>query len=82
MPNVDYNTYEGKKIRGVVETVLSRGEVVIENGEYKGNEGDGQFLKRGTRCPASLATRLALTALLHWVQITVTASVSVTFALQ
>ena len=46
--NVDYNTSEGKRIRGVVETVLSRGRVVIENGEYKGKPGDGQFLKRGT----------------------------------
>jgi dihydropyrimidinase len=46
--NVDYNTYEGKKIKGVVETVLSRGRVVIENGDYKGKPGDGQFLKRGT----------------------------------
>jgi dihydropyrimidinase len=46
--NVDYSTYEGKRIRGCVETVLSRGRVVIENGEYKGKPGDGQFLKRGT----------------------------------
>src|SRR6476661_8421521 len=46
--NVDYCTYEGKKIKGVVETVLSRGKVVIENGEYKGKAGDGKFLKRGT----------------------------------
>jgi dihydropyrimidinase len=46
--NVDYSAYEGKTIRGVVETVLSRGRVVIENGEYKGKAGDGQFLKRGT----------------------------------
>src|SRR6266511_3353277 len=46
--NVDYNTYEGKKIRGVVETVLSRGRVLIEKGEYKGKPGDGRFLKRGT----------------------------------
>jgi dihydropyrimidinase len=46
--NVDYSTYEGKRIRGVVETVLARGRVVIENGEYKGKPGDGQFLKRGT----------------------------------
>jgi dihydropyrimidinase len=45
--NVDYNTYEGKKIKGVVETVLSRGRVVVENGEFKGKAGDGQFLKRG-----------------------------------
>ncbi len=45
--NVDYSAYEGRKIKGVVETVLSRGRVVIENGEYKGKAGDGQFLKRG-----------------------------------
>src|SRR4051812_14457649 len=46
--NVDYSAYEGKTIRGVVETVLSRGRVCIENGEYKGKPGDGRFLKRGT----------------------------------
>jgi len=46
--NVDYNTYEGMKIKGVVETVLSRGRVIIENGEYLGKPGDGKFLKRGT----------------------------------
>jgi len=36
------------KVKGKVETVLSRGRVVIENGEHKGKAGDGQFLKRGT----------------------------------
>jgi len=46
--NVDYSAYEGKTIKGVVEIVLSRGRVVIENNEYKGKAGDGQFLKRGT----------------------------------
>jgi dihydropyrimidinase len=46
--NVDYSAYEGRTIKGVVETVLSRGRVVIENGEYKGKAGDGQFLRRGT----------------------------------
>ncbi len=46
--NVDYSAYEGKTIKGVVETVLSRGRVVIDNGEYKGKPGDGSFLKRGT----------------------------------
>ena len=29
-------------------TNLSRGRVVIENGEHKEKAGDGQFLKRGT----------------------------------
>src|SRR5437763_675565 len=45
--NVDYSAYEGKKIKGVVETVLSRGSVVIDKGEFKGKSGNGQFLKRG-----------------------------------
>ena len=45
--NVDYSSYEGWKVKGKVETVLSRGRVVIENGEHKGKAGDGQFLKRG-----------------------------------
>jgi dihydropyrimidinase len=46
--NVDYSAYEGREVQGVVETVLSRGRVVIESGEFKGKAGDGQFLKRGT----------------------------------
>ena len=44
---VDYSSYEGWKVKGKVETVLSRGKVVIENGEHTGKQGDGQFLKRG-----------------------------------
>src|SRR6266536_1597073 len=46
--NVDYSSYEGWKIKGKVETVLSRGKIVIEKSQYKGKPGDGQFLKRGT----------------------------------
>ena len=46
--NCDYNAYEGRKIKGVVETVLSRGNVVIDGGDFKGRAGAGQFLKRGT----------------------------------
>src|ERR1044072_4470993 len=46
--NVDYNAYEGKKIKGVVETVLSRGKVVVDKNDFKGKPGNGQFLKRGT----------------------------------
>lgn len=44
--NVDYSAYEGMKVMGVTNTVLSRGRVVIEDGEYKGNPGDGEFLRR------------------------------------
>jgi dihydropyrimidinase len=46
--NVDYSCYEGMKVRGVTKTVLSRGQVIIEDGRYTGKAGDGQFLKRGT----------------------------------
>jgi len=46
--NVDYSAYEGRRVRGVVETVLSRGRVVVAGGEFKGRAGDGRFLKRGT----------------------------------
>ena len=46
--NVDYSAYEGRKVQGTVETVLSRGRVVVEDGEFKGKAGDGEFLKRGT----------------------------------
>jgi dihydropyrimidinase len=45
--NVDYSCYEGWKVRGVTKTVLSRGELVIEEGKYVGKPGNGQFLKRG-----------------------------------
>ena len=44
---VDYSAYEGMKVRGVTKTVLSRGELVIEEGQYVGRKGHGSFLKRG-----------------------------------
>jgi dihydropyrimidinase len=45
--NVDYSAYEGMKVRGVTKTVLSRGELVIEEGKYVGKPGHGQYVKRG-----------------------------------
>ncbi|MDB5328578.1 MAG: hypothetical protein JWM57_4147 [Phycisphaerales bacterium] len=35
------------KIDGSVNTVLSSGKVVVDNGKYVGQAGDGKFLKRG-----------------------------------
>lgn len=46
--NVDYSAYEGMKIKGVSEVVLSRGKVIIENGRYLGAPGEGRFIKRST----------------------------------
>jgi dihydropyrimidinase len=44
--NVDYSAYEGMSITGRVQTVLSRGRVVIDDGEYHGAAGHGRFLSR------------------------------------
>jgi dihydropyrimidinase len=46
--NVDYSAYEGMEITGRVDTVLSRGQVVIDGGEYHGTTGHGQYLQRET----------------------------------
>jgi dihydropyrimidinase len=36
------------EITGRVDTVLSRGQVVIDGGEYHGTTGHGQYLHRET----------------------------------
>ncbi|MEV0253810.1 dihydropyrimidinase [Streptomyces sp. NPDC050732] len=44
--NVDYSAYEGKRVTGRVETVLSRGVPVIDDRVYTGRAGHGSFLRR------------------------------------
>ena len=44
--DVDYSCYEGRSVTGGSDVVLSRGKVIVENGEYLGKPGDGRFLKR------------------------------------
>ncbi|MFI8993552.1 dihydropyrimidinase [Streptomyces sp. NPDC053542] len=46
--NVDYSAYEGRRVTGQVETVLSRGEVVIDRREFTGRAGHGQYVPRAT----------------------------------
>ncbi|MBT2443586.1 dihydropyrimidinase [Streptomyces sp. ISL-36] len=46
--NVDYSAYEGKTVTGQVETVLSRGEPVIEQRKFTGRAGHGVFIPRST----------------------------------
>ncbi|MCF6522907.1 dihydropyrimidinase [Streptomyces sp. JJ36] len=46
--NVDYSVYEGKRLTGRVETVLSRGRTIIDRGSYTGHAGHGQYTPRGT----------------------------------
>jgi dihydropyrimidinase len=45
--NMDHSAYEGIHVDGRVETVLSRGRVIIENNTFTGAVGHGTFLKRG-----------------------------------
>jgi dihydropyrimidinase len=44
--NVDYSAYEGMSVTGKATTVLSRGSIIIENDQYVGQPGWGQFLRR------------------------------------
>jgi dihydropyrimidinase len=46
---VDYSMFEGFPVRGNARTVLSRGEVIVDGGEFLGKAGRGQFLKRAAR---------------------------------
>jgi dihydropyrimidinase len=49
---VDYSPYEGRTVRGGPVVVMSRGEVIVDHGEWKGRAGRGQFLKRRHAQPA------------------------------
>jgi dihydropyrimidinase len=45
--NMDHSAWEGWVIDGKVDTVLSRGTVLIEHDQYHGRAGHGQYIKRG-----------------------------------
>ena len=45
--NMDHSAYEGFEIDGKVDTVLSRGTVVVEDDQFHGRAGHGKYLKRG-----------------------------------
>ncbi|MBD8478734.1 dihydropyrimidinase [Microbacterium sp. CFBP 8794] len=45
--NMDHSAWEGYEIDGHVDTVISRGKVVVDDGAYLGSPGDGRFVKRG-----------------------------------
>lgn len=45
---VDYSPYEGMEVAGAIRTVLSRGEVIVDEGRFVGSAGRGRFVKRST----------------------------------
>ena len=42
----DYNLYEGWELQGFPERVFLRGSCIVDQGEWRGNRGQGKFLKR------------------------------------
>ncbi|MDQ4408606.1 amidohydrolase family protein, partial [Rhizobium sp. AN63] len=46
--NVDYTPFEGLEVQGWPETVISRGEIIIEKNELRAEPGRGHFLMQET----------------------------------
>jgi dihydropyrimidinase len=46
---VDYSMFEGYEVQGNARTVISRGEVIIDQGNFLGKPGRGNYLKRTAR---------------------------------
>jgi len=44
--NVDYTPYEGFEVTGYPVITISRGNIIVENGNFIGRKGSGKFLKR------------------------------------
>ena len=53
--DVDYSCYEGRSVQGGSDVVLSRGSVIVRNGDFTGRKGAGKFVKRSTADFARLA---------------------------
>jgi dihydropyrimidinase len=45
--NMDHSAYEGFEIDGKVDTVLSRGAIVVEDDQFLGTKGHGKYVERG-----------------------------------
>jgi len=43
---VDYTAYEGMKIRGSIELVMQRGNIIVKDNHFLGKQGDGHFIFR------------------------------------
>ncbi|WP_148615288.1 dihydropyrimidinase [Nocardioides rubriscoriae] len=45
--NMDHSAWEGYEVDGHVDVVVSRGSVVVSDGEFHGRAGHGRYLRRG-----------------------------------
>jgi dihydropyrimidinase len=46
---VDYSMFEGFRVTGNARQVFSRGELIVDKGQYIGRSGRGQYLRRAAR---------------------------------
>ena len=46
--DVDYSCYEGRQVQGASDVVLSRGSVIVRDGQFTGRKGAGKFVTRST----------------------------------
>ena len=53
--DVDYSCYEGRTVQGRSDVVMSRGSVIVRDGEFTGRKGHGRFVKRATADYARLS---------------------------
>jgi dihydropyrimidinase len=53
--DVDYSCYEGRQVQGASDVVLSRGSVIVRDGQFSGRKGHGRFIKRAPADHARLA---------------------------
>jgi len=51
----DYTPYDGRYLRGYPVATISRGEVVMRDGEFTGRAGRGRLVARG---PSALEARV------------------------
>ena len=52
---IDYNVFEGKKVKGLPRFTLSRGYVAVHDGEVRTKEGHGEFVARKADNPVNKA---------------------------
>lgn len=45
--HLDYSAYEGTVVQGHVDTVFSRGALIVDDGRYLGSKSHGRFVPRG-----------------------------------
>jgi len=46
--DVDYSCYEGRQVQGGSDVVLSRGSVIVRDGQFTGRKGHGKFVRRSS----------------------------------